>query len=85
MTQELTFTMDEKGNLCRLNYVEGDSDALFPMSDVSDFNKGARYIPGQVTDARRRGEHVQFNPEKHQWTMPDGTKIPAGRSDYATE
>ncbi len=53
----------------------GDRGASFPESDVKDLEMGARYIPGEVTLARRRGEKVHFDPAAHKWTMPDGTVI----------
>lgn len=61
----------------------GDMGRFFPQSDAADFANGARYIPGEVTMARRRGQTVQFDRVAHQWTMPDGSKIPKGGSDYA--
>ncbi|MHC4183584.1 MAG: hypothetical protein ACYSR0_09570 [Planctomycetota bacterium] len=53
----------------------GDRNQAFPQSDVDDLQNGARYIPGQVTLARRRGEKVAFNPAKCEWTLPDGIVI----------
>lgn len=51
--------------------------AAFPIDDASDIGNGARYIPGEATLARRRGERVVFFPERHQWRMPDGSMVPA--------
>lgn len=61
----------------------GDFGQMFPASDAQDFADGARYIPGEVTLARRRGETVTFDRMAHQWTMPDGSKIPAEGSQCA--
>lgn len=49
--------------------------AAVPIDDATDVQNGARYIPGEVTLARRRGERVVFNPEQHTWRMPDGSEI----------
>lgn len=49
--------------------------AAVPIDDATDAMHGARYIPGEVTLARRRGERVVFHPERHKWTMPDGSEI----------
>lgn len=61
----------------------GNTGNLFPQSDSDDFLNGARFIPGEVTLARRRGEKVQFmQPTAYQsdwyWEMPDGTHIQHG-------
>jgi hypothetical protein len=48
---------------------------MVPASDAQDFRDGARYIPGEVTIARRNGERVTFDASAHKWTMPDGTVI----------
>ncbi len=54
---------------------------MFPQSDAEDMCKGARSIPGLVTDARRRGETVQFNTDCENspccwyWKFQDGTRI----------
>lgn len=53
----------------------GDEGQGFPRSDAEDFSNGARYIPGEVTLARREGKKIVFNPENHTWTMPDGSTI----------
>lgn len=57
--------------------MEGNKNrgAMFPAADVKDFEKGARYIPSEVTLARRNGETVVFDREHHQWTLPDGTIV----------
>ena len=56
-----------------------DVGAMMPQSDVDDFQNGARWIPGEVTLARRRGEKVDFvqkgEQSKWYWRMPDGTRI----------
>jgi hypothetical protein len=38
----------------------GDRGQSFPRSDAEDLSRGARFIPGEVTLARRRGEIVTF-------------------------
>lgn len=38
----------------------GDTGKAFPSSDAADFGSGARFVPGEVTLARRRGENVRF-------------------------
>ena len=53
----------------------GDFCQVFPESDTNDFSNGARYVPGQVTLARRRGEIVTFDPYEHEWTMPNGDVV----------
>jgi hypothetical protein len=52
----------------------GNAGALVPIDDVTDLANGARYIPGDVTDARRAGKRVVFHPERQVWTMPDGSE-----------
>lgn len=49
--------------------------AAVPIDDATDALHGARYIPGEVTLARRRGERVVFSPETHTWRMPDGREV----------
>jgi len=52
-----------------------DVGAMVPGDDAKDFRDGARYIPGEVTIARRNGERVTFDRNEHKWTMPDGTVL----------
>jgi hypothetical protein len=51
----------------------------FPSGDALDLRAGAGYIPGEVTDARRRGTQVTFvqqcSPCCWYWQMPDGSRI----------
>lgn len=59
---------------------DGDTGSMFPRSDATDLGNGARFIPGEVTMARRAGKKVQFQqPCKNQccwfWQMPDGSRI----------
>lgn len=58
----------------------GDAGNMFPQSDADDLASGARFIPGEVTMARRRGEKVTFvqncnNSTCWYWEMPDGTRV----------
>jgi len=57
----------------------GDIGQSFPQSDSNDLMNRARFIPGEVTMARRRGEKVTFVQNCGQccwyWQMPDGTRI----------
>lgn len=59
-----------------------DRGAMMPQSDVDDFQSGARWIPGEVTLARRRGEKVTFVQQGEQsdwyWQLPDGTHVSHG-------
>lgn len=57
----------DKGDLSALGLMvqaidgfPGDRGAAFPASDAADLQRGARFIPGEVTLARRRGEKVRF-------------------------
>jgi hypothetical protein len=57
----------------------GDRDRAFPYSDMEDMSHGLRFIPGEVTVARRQGQVVSFNqPCEHQccwyWQYPNGTR-----------
>lgn len=57
----------------------GDRGATFPRSDAEDFSRGLRFIPGEVTIARRAGEQVVFmQPCNHPccwyWQFPDGSR-----------
>lgn len=58
---------------------DGDTDASFPRSDAEDLSRGCRFIPGEVTMARRRGERVSFVSDCGQccwyWQMSDGSRI----------
>jgi hypothetical protein len=60
---------------------DGGSDrgATFPRSDAEDMSRGARFIPGQVTLARRKGQTVDFVSDCGlccwYWQMPDGSRI----------
>ena len=58
----------------------GDVGSSFPQSDADDFSHGVRFVPGEVTLARRAGKKVTFvqrcqNSCCWYWQMPDGTKI----------
>lgn len=53
----------------------GNENNFVPIDDVQDFQKGARYIPGEVTLARRQGRRVVFHPDQKKWMMPDGSWI----------
>lgn len=57
----------------------GDRGNLFPASDADDLSRGARFIPGEVTMARRAGQKVTFvtdcGPCCWHWQMPDGSRI----------
>ena len=58
---------------------DGDTGQSFPRSDAEDFSRGVRFVPGEVTLARRRGERVNFvsdcTPVCWYWEMKDRTKI----------
>ena len=58
----------------------GDAGNPFPQSDADDFQKGARFIPGEVTLARRAGESIQFVQSCPgqccwHWELPNGNRI----------
>ena len=59
--------------------LDGDTNASFPRSDAEDMSRGARFIPGEVTMARRAGKKVNFvsecSPNCWYWEMPDGSRI----------
>jgi len=59
----------------QLNISSPNGSKLFPAEDIEDISKGAHYIPGEVTDARRRGENVRFDPKKMHWIMPNGSIV----------
>ncbi|MDO8559317.1 MAG: hypothetical protein Q7R84_03200 [bacterium] len=58
---------------------DGDTGSSFPRTDAEDMSKGARFIPGEVTLARRAGEKASFvtkcGPNCWYWKMPDGSRI----------
>jgi len=58
---------------------DGDRNAPFPRSDAEDLSRGARFIPSEVTLARRAGKRVLFvcrcSPCCWYWEMPDGIRI----------
>ena len=58
----------------------GDTGEFFPHSDAEDFSRGARFIPGEVTLARRKGQCVNFVQNCNgqccwYWLMPDGSRV----------
>ena len=42
---------------------DGDTGISFPPTDAEDMSKGARFIPGEVTLARRAGKKGNFLTE----------------------
>lgn len=58
---------------------DGDFEATVPRSDAEDLSRGARFVPGQVTIARRKGQKVNFHCECSPccwyWEMPDKSRI----------
>lgn len=64
-----------------INAMEGGGDRgkSFPRSDAEDMNQGLRFIPGEVTVARRRGERVEFIQQCQNeccwyWLFPNESK-----------
>lgn len=57
-----------------------DGAVFVPEDDTIDFMNGAKYIPTEVTDARRKGQQVIFHQklgmQNWYWEMPDGKNIP---------
>jgi hypothetical protein len=59
----------------------GDVGKSFPQSDAEDLGRGARFIPGEVTMARRAGKEISFVTSCQAssccwyWQMPDGSRI----------
>jgi hypothetical protein len=59
----------------------GDAEQSFPQSDAEDLSRGAKFVPGEVTKARRAGKKVTFEVSCKSstccwyWLMPDGSKI----------
>jgi len=72
--------MDFKDFAALASAFEGGRDigATIPASDAKDFHDGARYIPGEVTLARRNGERVTFDRGAQMAHWPQGD--PAGSS-----
>lgn len=62
----------------------GDTGNLFPKSDVEDLANGAKWIPGEVTLARRAGQKVTFNQEGSKenwyWELENGKQIKHGNN-----
>jgi len=57
----------------------GDRGQSFPRSDAEDFSRGVRFVPREVTFARRRGERVEFiqrckNSCCWYWQFRDGSR-----------
>lgn len=57
----------------------GDRGQSFPQSDAEDLSRGLRFIPGEVTLARREGKRVPFVQDCHHpccwfWQFPNGAK-----------
>ena len=66
-----------------MSLVTAVSPEIAPLGDSEDLAKGAKYIPGEVTDWRRGGKTVNFiqpnedDPETWYWTpKTDGSEIP---------
>jgi len=59
----------------------GDRGQSFPASDAEDFSRGVRFVPGEVTMARREGKAVRFDASCQTsktcwfWQMLDGERI----------
>ena len=59
----------------------GDAGQVFPHSDAEDMSRGLKFIPGEVTVARRKGERVAFvdqhcnHPCCWYWKFQDGSRI----------
>lgn len=57
----------------------GDRGQMFPRTDAEDLGKGVRFIPGEVTLARRAGQQVRLvmncGPCCWYWEMPDDSRI----------
>lgn len=56
----------------------GDRGQSFPRSDAKDLSRGLRFIPGEVTLARRKGERVEFTQRCQNqccwyWSFQDGS------------
>lgn len=72
----LGFLVNAMDPMSRLG--DGDHGCSFPRSDAEDMSRGARFIPGEVTLARREGRHVKFvsdcGPCCWYWLMPDGAR-----------
>ncbi|MCA9362738.1 hypothetical protein KC851_00220 [Candidatus Kaiserbacteria bacterium] len=58
-----------------------DAGNPFPQSDANDFSRGVKFVPGEVTVARRAGKTVEFHAPCQSstccwyWQMPDGSRI----------
>lgn len=57
----------------------GDRGQAYPRSDAEDMSRGLRFIPGEVTLARREGKAVTFTqPCSHRccwyWQFQDGSR-----------
>jgi hypothetical protein len=68
---------------------DGDKGSAYPRSDAEDQSRGARWIPGAVTMARRAGQKVEFvtecGPCCWYWHMPDGSRIYHFDSDISRQ
>jgi hypothetical protein len=57
---------------------DGDTGASFPRSDVEDLGRGVRFIPGEVTMARRAGRKVTLfdycSANCWYWEFDDGSR-----------
>ena len=61
-----------------INATSEKGHCVFPLSDIQDMEKGAKYIPFEVTKARRDGKDVQFiieNGTPLYWEFEDGSHI----------
>ena len=63
----------------------GDVGQSFPQSDAEDFSRGAKFIPGEVTLARRKGQVVHFVATCQSSTCCWYWQIPAGPRIYHFE
>lgn len=64
------------GRLSKAEPFGPDKNAFFPGSDSEDMARGARFIPNEVTLARRQGMRVVFvqecGPCCWYWQLPEG-------------
>lgn len=81
-TSILVMYRDDKGVDRYRDIYSPDFAKGFPLADAADFANGAHYVPGDVTEARRQGHTVKFDPDLHQWTFEIQIQIPIIKSMF---
>lgn len=62
---------DDHFNAAFLSLASALNPSIVPEADADDMMSGAKSIPGWVTDARRQGKRVDYDPVRGRWTSDE--------------